>query len=243
MECHDIQQLLAFVNRKCEELDAPERAALREHLEKCPDCTAISHAERHADETLGRVLRDVLAPADLKQKVMKRLAAERGVAQWHALKRVAPAAAAVLLCVIFGGTAWHLWPLPDVSVNDAVEFARHDDALVEKQWSEEQARNFLADRGLRVQLPDEFDFRFLRQVEVAEFKNRRVAKLSFLTELQNGQTAKADVLILPHRQFRVDKLPVQDVNDATNLRFLHRDDFTYVIFYRDNIDLLLRLLN
>ena len=39
MECHDVQQLLAFAQRKCENLDAAERTAIRAHLDGCPDCS------------------------------------------------------------------------------------------------------------------------------------------------------------------------------------------------------------
>ena len=82
MNCQDVHQLLAFADRKAEELDQPERDALKQHLEKCPDCAEQSLAERRADALVGAAMRDVPVPADLKQKVLKRLAAERGGVPW-----------------------------------------------------------------------------------------------------------------------------------------------------------------
>ena len=94
MECHDIRLLLAFAQRSCEQLDAIEREAIAEHLHSCPDCAALAQAERHVDELLGQVMRDVPVPGDLKQKVMKRLTAQPRRVPWSGL-----AVAAALLAI------------------------------------------------------------------------------------------------------------------------------------------------
>ena len=82
MECQDVQQLLAFVNRKCEGLADAERDAIREHLDRCPDCSARAQAERRSDEALGRLMRDVPVPPGLQQQVSQRLTAQRRGARW-----------------------------------------------------------------------------------------------------------------------------------------------------------------
>lgn len=238
MECHDVRQLLAFVNRPSEELDASERASLREHLDKCPDCSALHQADRGADDAIGPILREVAVPADLRSKILTRIAAERSVTRWRVAKRTLLSTAAALFVAITAGLAWHFWRTPEVSLQDALDFASQGTGLDEKQ-----AEQFFADHGLRVEAPGEFDFRALRRVEVVEFKNRRVAKWTFQAELENGQTARAEVLILPHHQFRVDRLPSQDFPDVTSIRILHKETATYLIFYRNNIDILLRGLN
>ena len=65
MECHDIRLLLAFAQRPSEQLDAVEREAIAQHLHTCPDCAALAQAERHVDELLGQVMRDVSEASSL----------------------------------------------------------------------------------------------------------------------------------------------------------------------------------
>ena len=190
MECHDVQRLLAFAKRRAEELDAPERELLQQHLDACPDCSALAQAERHEDETLGQVMRDVPVPAALKQQLLKRLATERGSGSWKwAL------AAAVLLLAVAGGL-WYNSTLPqDVTVAD-VENVLRPDLLIGRN----DAAEFFKKRGVSVSVLEEFDFTFLRGVDVVEVRGRRVAKLSFV----RGKD-RADVLVLPHGQFHVKK--------------------------------------
>lgn len=244
MECLDVQQLLAFTKSKSAELDAPEQAAIQEHLEQCPDCSAIAQAEQRLDEVIGPVLRDVPVPAGLKERLTSRLSAERGAARWRTAKRVGALAAVVLLCLIVAGTTWSFWPLPDVAMGDIDEFAQVE--FGERGgWTDEQVKEFFLSKGLRIDVPGEFSFEHLRRIEIVEFKGRRVAKLSFVRILDNGQTATADLVILPHKQFRVDKKKVeaQDLHNVTSIRIVHKDGYTYLIFYRNSIDVFLRVLN
>lgn len=237
MECHDVQQLLAFVNRPGAELDTAEQTVVREHLEKCPDCSAIAQAERGADDLIGPMLRDVPVPPGLQGRVKARLSADRSIARWQTAKRVGWAAAAVLMCALLGGTTWKYWAQPDVTVNDVDEFGERGG------WTDEQVRDFFRRKGLIAEVPGEFSLENLRCMEVVEFKGKRVAKLSFQKELDNGQTAKADLVILPHRQFRIDKLDAQELHNVTSVRILHTDGYTYLIYYRTSLDVFLRVLN
>ena len=221
MNCAHVQQMLAFLNRSSEELDASERDALARHLASCPDCAEVAQRERLVDVKIAQVMGAVPVPADLKQKIVKRLAAERGSTPW---KWSAAAAAALLLVAL--GTGWVLRSLPVISIDDVV--AMQDGPGMD----EAQVEQYFADRGLRVEVPRDFDYKNdLRRIEVFEFKKQRVAKLTFRKE-----AIWAEVVILPHRQFRVDQLDDGTIENLGNLRVVRNDQFTYLIFYDGALD-------
>ena len=91
MECHDARTLMLFA-RSSEAVDAAEKAALQQHLDGCPDCAARAQAERHADEALTKLMQDVPVPADLKGKLLKRLADDRPAKPWRWLASAAAVA-------------------------------------------------------------------------------------------------------------------------------------------------------
>jgi hypothetical protein len=237
MECHDVRVLLTFAERRCELLDAEERAALDQHLDKCPDCASISQAERQADQIIGQLMVDVPVPSNLKGKLKHRLAAERPRKPW----RWIAAAAAVLLLVSAGAVSM---------IDFRTELTAPDFHWVVVELTAETAEADLAARGLNVRVPAKFNYRLLQHVDVVEFKGHRVGKLTFA---QFGGGASATVLILPHSQFHMNTetdFAEADIPGSTSIRIRHappadgdpRGDFIYVIFYRGNIASLERQL-
>ena len=223
MQCHEVRLLLAFTERPCESVDAAEREAVAQHLKGCPDCTAYAQVERALDAALGRVMRDVPAPADLKPKVLKRLAASRGGLSW---KWPAGAAAAAALLAI-GLYSYFLWPLPVVTGDDVRTF------VVQEEWNAERARQVLAEHGIVVNLPRDIDGRFLRTVEIVDFKGRRVAKLGYLVRAEEGSTS-AIVLVLPHHQFRIGNIADTTI-PGWELKIDRQDDCSYLIFFQGDL--------
>jgi len=234
MECHDAKLLVTFAQRKCEALDASERAALDQHVGACPDCIAFANAERQTDAAFGKVMLDVPVPADLQQKVLKRLAEQRLSVDWKWLS----IAAAVLIAASAMGVWYRMQP-NDVSVDDLIDFV----GSVEPFMGMPQAdvEKYFEGEGIHVKAPDEFEYDFLRHAEVIEFRNKRIAKLSFRRALNNGVTAQAYVLILPHGQFRAEQLPSGQLNDVTTIEIKHAGEFTYVIYHRGNLATLRRV--
>jgi hypothetical protein len=109
MDCKTARLLLECGRAHAAELDPTEADALERHLAGCADCEALARAERRCDDALGRAMRQVEVPSDLRPQILGRL--ERDRAQWHRqrvgriLRLTAAAAALVLLC--WGG--WRVW--------------------------------------------------------------------------------------------------------------------------------------
>jgi len=233
MDCQHVQQLLPFVLRKSEELDAIERAAVQQHLATCPACAAFAQAESRADAAFGSVMRDVPVPADLQQKVMNRLSAGRSRLPWKTA-----AAAAVVLMAIGGGLFWHYYTHPKLTFADA------ESVVVDGSMSEAQINGYLAERGLPVSVPDYMDYEYLQHVDIVEFKGQRVAKLTF--SRTDHRPAIATLLILPTKQFRIDddRLRKDKLFPNTTSIWVHPRGEQYVdlIYYRPALEPLKREL-
>jgi len=225
MNCQHVRQLLAFVDRKCEELDPAERDAVKQHLEQCAECAAVAQSERSVDAALGTVMRDVDVPAALKANVLKRLAAERGKGRW---KWAAGAVAATLLiAAVTAGIIWQARQPISVVQNDL----EPSNFFVDHPHLNQDPRAYLAKEGLPDVLPQQFDLRFLQYVEVVEFKGRRIAKLAF-----SRGNDRAVVLILPAKHYRTTDLR----EDPTNLEIQYSEDrhFIFLILFRGNLSAL-----
>src|ERR1043165_3649665 len=223
MDCLHAQQLLGFLERKNDELDTAEREAVLKHVNQCPACRGALDAERQTDAVVSRAMLDLSVPADLRQKVMQWLAAHKRRLPWKSA--VAAIAALVLIAL---GAIWYLKPLPEVSLSDLQDFAYRVDNWTSNNRSDSVAQ-FAEAEGLKIIAPPNFDYSYLRRVEIVEFKKQRVLKLTF--QRDDTLRAVADVLILPHRQFRVGALPsngpgLEVIDDA-------KAGYTFVIFLQE----------
>jgi len=229
MDCHDVRQLLAFANRPCEEFDPAERAALQQHLDACPACAELAQADRQTDAVLAAALREVTVPAELKQKVLQRLTAQRPRQAW----KWALASAAAILLAVTGGWAWYEKSHPKVGIDDLRLIAW------QAGLSASDVESRLADQGIHIKVPrGPFDYRYFEHVEIVEFKGQRVPKLSFAR--LDDRPANASVLVLTENQFRMSGLfDDLDIRDTVSIRIHHHDGvFVSVIFYRNNLDAL-----
>ncbi|MBI2805782.1 MAG: hypothetical protein HYX68_12450 [Planctomycetes bacterium] len=231
MECHDVRQLLAFVDRKCEELDAPERAALAQHLERCPECAALAQAEREFDQALGAAVRAVAVPPGLQPKILAKLATQPRGTPW---KPLAAAAAIFIAVTLLGaGIAWKLRDTPAVSVADIRALADQEN------WDLSVVEQHLSEQGVPVEAPRDFDYRNLQHVDVAEFRGQRVPKLTFAS--RDGK-AVACVLVLSPARFRLGDLhDGMELPGTTSIRIHHDRGHVNVIFYRGDLGALQRL--
>mgnify|MGYP001003021456 CR=1 FL=1 len=129
------------------------------------------------------------------------------------------------------------------TVYEALDVAIHDILTWPQQGIGSNAEDvdaFLAKQRLHARSPREFDYSLLQNVEIVEFQSRRVAKLTFATR---DEKATASVLVLPHGQFRFSDAPNQDIQANLSVRITSDAGFTYAIYYRGQLDNLLRVLN
>jgi len=125
MDCHTARMLLQCSRLHAAELDADEAEALQRHLAACPSCDARARTERHADETVGRAMRQVEVPAHLRAQLLQRLEQERARRLRRLATRILPWAAAAAATVLLALGVWS-WmgsnpPLidPDYAYNQA----------------------------------------------------------------------------------------------------------------------------
>jgi hypothetical protein len=103
MDCMTARMLLDFARPQAGDLEPADAAALEQHLAGCSTCQAHAAAVRQFDHQVGAALRSVDPPADLKERLLQRLEADRR-RRWRPIRRwsAAAAAAAVLL-----GSLWY----------------------------------------------------------------------------------------------------------------------------------------
>jgi hypothetical protein len=159
---------------------------------------------------------------------LQRLATERGAGRWK--WSLAGAAVAATLLIAAGGIAWYVQRPINVAQRDLPEFVIKDRSMDEKA-----VRDYLQTQGLIDAVPRPLNYQYLRDVEVIEFKGRRVAKLSFS---RADEFCEAIVLVLPDRDFLTTRLE----EDPTSLK-VHPDEtepVTHVIMFRGSLHALMR---
>jgi hypothetical protein len=108
MDCDNARLFLPYLTPSGRDLDGPEAAELRAHLDQCAACNALAMNTKRVDHHLGRAMRAVPVPAGMKERILARLAEERAVRRrWLRRAVQAAAVAAALLLLVWGGyTFW-----------------------------------------------------------------------------------------------------------------------------------------
>ena len=75
MNCDNLRALLPAIRPDSRDLDQPEYASERLHLQQCAACQAYWEAQQDADRELTRAMRNVAVPADLKSRLLAQLSA------------------------------------------------------------------------------------------------------------------------------------------------------------------------
>lgn len=70
MNCEASRKLMEVCRPDSSDLGDPELRDLAGHLERCPECRALLEANAENDRRLGRAMRDVPVPADLKERLL-----------------------------------------------------------------------------------------------------------------------------------------------------------------------------
>jgi hypothetical protein len=244
MDCRTARLLLEYARPASAELDAAETQALDEHLASCEGCEQQARAERRADEAVGKAMRQVDVPDQLRQRVTARLKeGQKDVLRRRiAVGLFSAAAAAAVLLLMLGAWRW-FFPRPafptDQLVLDANKWviSTPDSALVEAK---------LKDRGVRMDAPTDLNYSHLRWLFLTNIEGRQTPLLVFNNAGEGGQGSQhALVFLLTDNQFDLTDLHNPQLKNAYEYKCVTRvavNDRTgertgYVIYYTgDNLD-------
>jgi hypothetical protein len=258
MDCRTARLLLLFHRPGTGELDGLDRAALDSHLTGCLDCAVLASAERATDERLGRAMRQVEVPAGLRDRILARLAVERGdwYRRWYG--RWARYAVAAALLILVGWGAWAFYPRhrPALDLRELLEQTnqvRPGPAEVSESWKR---------LGVPALAPECFKTAFLIGHGVAELPGHPSIRVPFLAFASGekrpaaNQAAPASgvydfalVYVVSDKQFDLQSLvnPPSDkgyhyrlmVLGPRGSEYVQGEEVGYLVFYTGDISWLL----
>ena len=150
--------------------------ALEDHLAGCDDCGPLSHGERRADEVLGRAMRQVDVPDQLRGRILARLEDRRGDRRrvWRRYGVRASAAAAALLLLVLG--LWHWYAIRPAF--PAVQLLTDANNIGISPPDQEQVDATLKGQGFENAAPD-YNYNHLSWLFLANVEGRPTPLLLF----------------------------------------------------------------
>jgi hypothetical protein len=207
--------MLEFTGPLRRELDPPDLHALEAHVAACPDCALLSRRERQDDEDIGRAMRRVDVPDQLRSALLKRLADERAAARkwrWKSTALSGLAAAAVLMIAVGG---WMLYQQATLRAFDLAPFAEDVKRDIYSPPTPPEIEKAYKDRGIDMEAPPSFNYGLLAHYGVAELQGRQVPCLIFLRDDPAANIhAHAKVYVLSDHQFNLKEMPAADTLDT-----------------------------
>jgi hypothetical protein len=197
MDCNHARLLLVFL-RNSAELDATEAEALASHLKQCDACDHWARVEQQVDATLTRAMRAVPVPAGLRDRLLSRLGQDRSLRYLRRLRLALATAAALLLAA---GLSWYFW----FGLRQTPDLAAVESEIIKVALNPEQVENWFRDQGLAMEVPP-LEFSLLYSYDTAQFMNRRVPRLVYVTRGERDPAGIAEVYVLPDSQFDTAKL-------------------------------------
>ena len=231
MDCKTARLLLDFARPNSHELDATETHALEEHLAGCTDCDQLASAERRADEAIGRAMRAVEVPDQLRARILNRLIEEQGQRRrrWPAYSVRGALAAAALLLLAIGLWRWSMVrpPFP------AVRLAAQANDWVIAPPDRRQVQEAFKGQGVEMTAPADLNYNYVRFLFLANVEGRPTPTLLF-NDKELSQHAL--VYVVSDNQFDADALPAySQANNGYEYKCLIRrpgsDHFGYVAYY------------
>lgn len=231
MDCKTARLLLEFSRPAPAELEAGDADALAGHLADCPDCDAIHQAGSAADARIGRAMRNVPVPADLRGKLLARLATDKDVWYRHRLLRVAAVAACIAILATLGHIFWNYRPPVDLAIALSQEVPQSPEEV--ERWFKEQAH-------VDMTAPAEFNYATLTHWSMAVYQGKQVPLLVF----SNG-TDSASIYVLSSRQFNLESLgnTPDSLSGHFNVKvlgYVPGDAYAYVAVYTNLKPFLIR---
>jgi hypothetical protein len=177
MDCKNARLLLEFSRPQSTDLLPPDNETLENHLAECAECGPLARQERRADETLGRAMRNVPVPSDFRDRLLRRLSAERDAWYRQRLVRIlGVAAAAAVIILIAGGTLW--WWKQSPRELDLAELVHREQGTDSPQKVEQW---FKEKKGMHITAPSEkeVNYHYLTYYDLADLGGKKVPRLVF----------------------------------------------------------------
>ena len=231
MDCKHARMLLEVAHPIATQLEPAETADLAAHLAECPDCGFMAELERRVDEKFAAAMRDVPLPEGLKERIGRRLQAERD-AWWRV--RVTRVAGGLVAACLLVWLSYALWfskrPEPDLQqALGNVDLRGSGPQIVEQ---------YFANMGVTMTAPQKFNYDYLVANNLAVFpdNNRKALPcLVFVRQQENGAAVTAQVFVLSDRTFDVESIRSAPplVGSHQNIAVHTEDDphVVYVVIY------------
>jgi hypothetical protein len=196
MDCKTARILMDFAHAPKAELEGDERNAFEAHVLECADCASLAYVERKLDEHLGRAMRALSVPPDLRDRLQARLKKARGAL--HRRQSIGLAAAAALLVVTtLGAWYWLNYNRPTVSAEERARELEQFAGMTVEQLEAWCYHNF----GAKTVLPRNVNYAYLSDCYQAKLQGRLVPRLRFVRE-----QSVADMIVLSASQFDLEAL-------------------------------------
>jgi hypothetical protein len=227
MDCRTARLLLHFARPHPSELPARDADALEAHLTGCPECEAVAHIERLGHAHLGEAMRKVPIPDGLRERILDRLATERGDRRriWVGWTVRATAMAALIVIGVLIGLAWRGTHPPELDLAALLQeriLSPDNDGV--RDAFQEQYR-------LKTSTPAAFNYGYLKVFGLAECQGRRVPYLFFAHDKN-----EAWVYVVSKDQFDLSALPDGEAMDSLGYHaaVLRDDDpdHAFVVIYK-----------
>lgn len=74
MDCRTARENLEAARLQTDDMDESHFAAAVAHLQICTECAAVLHSRQQLDRRVGRLMRDIPVPVDLKERLIRAIA-------------------------------------------------------------------------------------------------------------------------------------------------------------------------
>ncbi len=205
MDCRTARLLLEYAHPGAGELAPTESAALDDHLASCEACEQLAGGERRADEAVGKAMRQVDVPDQLRGRILDRLKAGRNDRRrrWVAYGACGAAAAAAVVLLTLG--AWHWYTAPQAFPAEKLVVLANSRVITPPDAHDIEAA--LKGQGVAMEAPTDLDYSRLRWLFLTTVEGRQTPLLIFNKTSEDGTRPQhALVFLLADDQFDLNAL-------------------------------------
>jgi hypothetical protein len=238
MDCKTARLLLELDRPVGTEVDTEEARALEEHLDHCPECSALARAERGFQQQVALAIRQVAVPPELRGRLLSRLDRERGDYYRKQAARGMRTAVALAACLLIGIFIWRMRASEKPNLEVQAMLNTFAGERCDARTKEQVEQWFADNHGIRIDAPPNLDYGYLLECGVVDCQGVKVPCLTFARpELR----LVARVYIVSEAQFNPNSLKNSNSIIAGGAKAeiwrIDGSEFAYVILYTgENLD-------